>query len=750
MSANPMPFRKTLLVTTVVGVLTGAPLSMADELPAEETEKKDPAAEVIEVTARRYKESIKDVPVAVTALSEAKLSDAGAQTLIDIERFVPNLTVNASRATNTTITAYLRGIGQNDPLWGFEPGVGLYIDDVYVARPQAGVLDLLDIQRVEVLRGPQGTLYGKNTMGGAIKYVTRDLPDFTRGYVEAVVGSYGQTDIKAGISTPLTEQLMMGVAVAKLTRDGFGEVLAPSPYAGTDVSDKDIFSYRFNVTWRPTDALSIKLVADDTQDDSNVRGGKRLNTSPTTGQLPPESNFDTRQNMDPTRQEVTSAGQSLTIGWDINDSWQFKSITAQREGDTLSDIDFDATEVNSFDVPAVYSDEQFTQEFQFNYSGENLDLVSGLYYLDGDACGNFDVIFGLFSLVPPTRTPLVQSTYGCVNTKSQSIYAQGTYRMSEQWSMTLGARYDEDEKTALVGVERNVQLGGGVLLPLPGGEFNDTVSFDDFSPRVGVEYKPDQSTLWYVSYSHGFKSGGFNMRANPALDPAANTPFMPETVDALELGFKASWLDNRVQMYTAVFMQEYTDKQVPVSVVLPGGGFVSRVLNAADADVNGFEMELNAKLSDSFGLFVMYGYLDAKYNSFAGSLGADGSVTVDLADSARIINAPENQYTIGLNYEIDVGAGQLLMSTDYAWRDDLYIYDISPLTDQEAYGVWNASIVYFMPDSGWRFALHGRNLADEQYHTAAYDFYSTAIADRLLTGYYGDPRNFSLSAKYSF
>lgn len=745
MRTTRFPYRKTLLVSAVLGVLSGAPVYAEDAPDAENAateEQQKSGAEVIEVTARRYKESIKDVPVAVTALSEQKLMDKGTQTLIDIERFVPNLTVNASRATSTTLTAYIRGVGQNDPLWGFEPGVGLYIDDVYVARPQGGVLDLLDIQRVEILRGPQGTLYGKNTMGGAIKYVTRDLPDYTRGYVEGVIGSYNQRDVKAGFSTPITDTLLIGISAANLTRNGFGEVVGPSPFAGTDVSDKDITAARVNVTWKPSDTVTVKFVADDTQDDSNVRGGHRLDTSPTTGDAPLEDVFDTRQNMDPKRQEVTSSGQALTISWAMSDDWEFKSVTAQREGDTLSDIDFDATQINSFDVPAIYQDEQFTQEFQLTYTGERLDFVSGVYYLDGDACGNFDVVFGL--------VPLVQTTYGCVNTVSKSLYAQASYRFDDAWSMTLGARYDEDDKEATVGVNRFLGLPGTVILPLPGGEFTESETFDDFSPRVGVEYRASENTMWYFSYSHGFKSGGFNMRANPALDPAANQAFQPETADSFELGFKGSFLDNRVQTYVALFTQKYEDKQVPVSVVLPGGGFVSRVLNAADADLNGLELELNARITDDFSLFLMYGYLDAEYNEFVGSLGVDGSVTSDLSDVARVINAPENQYTIGLSYELEAGPGRLLMSTDYAWRDDLFIYDVSPLTDQEAYGVWNASVVYYLADSGWRFALHGRNLADEEYRTAAYDFSTTAVADSLLTGYYGDPMNWSLSAMYSF
>ena len=732
--------RISLLSLSIWAVLTNSTALAAQDAQSN-SDKDDEKAETIEVvTARRYAERIQDVPVAVTSISELQMNDMGAQTLIDLERTTPNLTLNASRATNSTITAYIRGIGQNDPLWGFEPGVGVYIDDVYMARPQGGVLDLLDVERVEILRGPQGTLYGKNTMGGAIKYVTRELPDFMRGYAEVVAGSYHQRDIKAGFSTPLgTDKLLLGLSIAKLSRDGFGEVLAPSPFAGDEVSDKDIRAARVNISWKPSDTLSFKLVADDVADDSNIRGGKRLNDSVAAGYSPLDDRYDTRQNMDPSRQEVNTSGMSLTAKWQITDASELKFISATRDGDTLSDIDFDATHIASFDVPAIYEDEQTSHELQYTWSGDDLDFVAGLYAFDGDACGEFAVRFGLANLV--------QTTYGCVNTKSQSIYAQGSYRIDEHFSFTLGGRSDKDEKDATVGVTR--VLG---TTPLAGGEFVGSETFDDFSPRIGFEYKLTPDHMLYVSRSHGFKSGGFNMRANPALDSEAATPFDPETVDANELGYKGSWLDNRVKTYVTYFQQDYQDKQVPVSVVLPSGGFVSRVLNAADADLDGYEVELSWSVTEAFAVRAMYGRLDGEYNKFVQSV-LTGGVEVDIAEQANFINAPDEQYTIGVNYDFEFSFGTLSLLADYNHRSTVYIYDFDGdalTTEQKPYSVWNASMVYTPNDSAWRFALHGRNLGDEEYRSAAYDFSTTSVADRLLSGYYGDPKTWSLSAMYSF
>ena len=739
MQQKQNPTHLSALTLAILSSFCAVPVLAEQEQSQEQQNQRDASTEVLEVTARRIGERIQDVPVAVTALSEQKLADMGAQTIVDIERTVPNLTVNASRATNSTITAYLRGIGQNDPLWGYEPGVAVYIDDVYMARPQGGVLDILDIQRVEVLRGPQGTLYGKNTIGGAIKYITRELPDFTRGYVEAAVGAYNQRDIKAGVSTPLVDDtLYLGVSAARLTRDGFGEVQGDSPYAGDDMSDKDITAARVNLTWKPSENLSVKLVADDIQDDSNSRGGQRLAVSGLGDYQPLDDRYDSRQNLDPDNNEVSTSGQALTINWQLSDAWQFKSVTAARKGDTVSDIDFDQLNRPSFDVLAVYEDEQQSQEFQLNYAGDALNVVSGLYFFDGEACGAFLNVLSLAGIS--------QETSGCVDTKSQSIYAQASYQFTDAWSFTLGGRMDEDKKDADVRLRRFLGLDdtGPVLFD---GGFSGDETFDEFSPRVGVEYKIDRDMMVYASYAHGFKSGGFNMRGNILIDPNVGEPFDPETVDTLELGLKGSWFDNRLTGYFAVFDQQYKDKQVTVGATV-GVTPVQRVLNAADADARGFEMELNAKLTDQLTLNLVYGYLDAEYNEFIYAITSDGEQT-DISDTAPFINAPEQQYTVGLSYELELGIGQLLLMADYSYRDDTYIFETPTAVDQEAYSLYNASAVLYVDNSNWRIALHGRNLGDEEYRTGGYNF-PGAVFDNTITGFYGDPKTWTLSAMYSF
>lgn len=738
--------RVSLLSLSICAALN-TPQALAND-EAETAKNGDESAETIEiVTARRYREALKDVPVAVTTFSEDKLDRMGAQTVVDIERSVPNLTVNASRATNSTLTAYLRGVGQNDPLWGYEPGVGLYIDDVYFARPQAGVLDILDIERIEVLRGPQGTLYGKNTMGGAIKYITRELPDSARGYVDVALGSYNQRDIKLGYSAPLSGDLMAGVSVAKLSRDGFGEVVADSPFAGDAVSDKDIQAARLNVTWNIADNLKLKLVADDIQDDSNARGGQRLSdncigTSCTVVFTPLDDRYDTRSNLDPSRNEVSSSGQALTLTWDIDKNWQFKSVTAKREGDTTSDIDFDQLNRPSFDVLAVYEDEQLSQEFQLNYDGDALHSVMGLYFFDGDACGEFDNVLGLLGLT--------QETSGCVNTKSQSIFAQASYRVADRWSLTAGGRYDRDKKDATVRFKRFLGLNDQGTLLFDGG-FDGDKTFNEFSPRIGVEFTVDNNTMMYASMAHGFKSGGFNMRGNILADTEAGNPFKPETVDTTELGIKGVWFDNRLTGYFAIFDQDYQDKQVTVSNVIIVGTTpttVQRVLNAADASGKGYEAEMSFKATSNLTFNLVYGVLDAEYEKFVAALDVNGNPT-DISETAQMINSPEKQYSFSASYNVETAVGNVLFTAEKSYRDDVYVFEAATAVDQEAYSLLNASVIFYPNNSQWRFALQGRNLKDEAYRTGGYNFPGN-VFDNTVTGFYGDPKTYTVSANYSF
>ena len=370
----------TLLAGAAWGVLAGASAAQDAEAVAQAANADQSTATVedIVVTARRRDEQLKDVPVAVSALSAERLEQTGAVDITALQQQTPNATVQVARGSNSTLISFIRGVGQQDPLWGFEPGVGLYIDDVYVARPQGAVLDVFDISRIEVLRGPQGTLYGRNTIGGAIKYVTKRLDRDPNLTARAEFGSYNEHNFLLSGSVPVGDTFAIGAAVASYNHDGYGENL----FTGEDQYDKDVMAYRASAEWTPSDDLFFRLAWDRVEDDSAPRHGHREVVSSDGLWKPPASEYDTYAGITG-EQKVVTEGVSLTGEYRVNDWLTLKSITAYRSGDTQTIIDFDETPNPTLDIPAIYSDDQFTQEFQALFTGDRWSGVAGLYYLDG-------------------------------------------------------------------------------------------------------------------------------------------------------------------------------------------------------------------------------------------------------------------------------------------------------------------------------------------------------------------------------
>jgi iron complex outermembrane receptor protein len=493
-----------LLVLTVVPL----PAQETEEEPAEaEEEAMDQVEDVITVTARKREENVQEVPVAVTVVTGEALQDQGAADISEIQSQVPNLSIYPGRNQSSTLTAFMRGVGQADPLWGVDPGVGLYLDDVYIARPQGALLDVFDLERIEVLRGPQGTLYGKNTIGGAIKYVSREITDTPRGSVSFTGGDYSNQDVKFSIAGPLVEGKVRGkLAFASLQRDGFGTNL----FTGRDNSDKDTTAFRVGLDFLPSEDVTLKLRYDRTEDNAEPKGYARLAPNPlcflfgiTCNPLP--GLFDTESGLDPAN-GTTSEGYSLTVVWDINDDWQFKSITAHRESDTKNNIDFDTTPAVIADTRTDYFDDQDSQEFQFIYTGgERLTGVLGFYYFDGFAGGNvpFAFVGGAVNGV----------TDGDMTTESMAIFGDGSYAINDKTTFNFGLRLTEEDKTGRAFNTLNIVPGGVAA------DFQDTTSFSSVSPKVGLDYQFNEDVMGYVSLSRGFKSGGYNVRANVVRNP---------------------------------------------------------------------------------------------------------------------------------------------------------------------------------------------------------------------------------------
>ncbi|HAS15534.1 MAG TPA: hypothetical protein DCS01_09570, partial [Idiomarina abyssalis] len=683
-------FQKSLIAAAVTTLLS-SPMALAQQ--NENTEAEDGKLERIEVTARRTNESLQEVPVAVSAFGEGELERDGIEDITELQYKMPNTTFQVSRGTNSTLTAYIRGVGQQDPLWGFEPGVGIYIDDVYVARPQGAVLEILDVQRVEVLRGPQGTLYGKNTIGGAMKYVTRELTGYDEFEVKGTVGTYNQRDLKVSGQTALADNFYVGGAFATLNRDGFGEFVN----TGDENYNKELMTGRFNAKWLVNKDINVKFAADWTKDDSNARGGHREQESLLSDEPRLTDVYDAYTAM-PTWNEVENEGYSMTVDWAINNDWMFKSITAYREGSTNTNIDFDSTVNPVLLVPAVYEDEQTTQEFQFMYRDDRLDFVGGLYFYEGEACGEFGTVLGLLGLSIDTG--------GCVDTSSEALFGQATYQLDDQWSVTLGGRYTRDDKSADVfrytyaGIkflDRGDYSADPIVI---NSDFTTQADWSKFSPHASVSYQVDPAVMLYASYSNGFKSGGVDMRADVSLNPDASNPYDPETVDTVEFGVKSEMLDGRMRLNAAAFFSDYQDMQVTVQRAIEGGGVASQVLNAADSTVQGFEIESTFAATPTLNFNGSLGYIDAEFDSVA-FFNPETQQVEDVSDLWSFQNTPKVTANLGFTKEFALESGSLVWSTNVSYRDDTQIFEVPSPLDEEAYSLTNTSVVWYSNSSQW-------------------------------------------------
>lgn len=760
----------SIAVASAVSTAAFAPQTFAAETQA--NSKKKQGLEVIEVTARKTVENLQEVPVSITSVSESDLMEAGIDDLTEIQQFSPNTTLQTSRGTNSTLTAFIRGVGQQDPLWGYEPGVGIYIDDVYMARPQGAVIDLLDVQRIEVLRGPQGTLYGKNTIGGAIKYVTKPMSGDTELDLRATIGSYSQRDLKFTGQMPLIEdQLYVGFGFASLNRDGFGEFLTVADNLGkqdTENYNKDLTAARLTLEYRPSDDLFMRLAWDTTKDDSNAKGGYRLLPSLLTDAPVPDSVYDSYTSL-PTENSVELDGLSLTIDYSINDDLSVKYIGASREGYSDTNIDFDNTALDIFDVPAIYDDENTSHELQLNYSGDGYSLVAGAYMYDGESCGHFDAVLGVLgrTLFPGVATGFTREVTGCNNSNSQAIYGQSSIELSEALSITVGARYTQEEKDAVVnnGVQifnvypRSGWIDGytrdpSITFPqVLGTDANNdgtldapkTADWSRFTPRIGVEYAYDDKTMMFASYSQGFKSGTFNPRASTNEDSAN-----PEVVDSIEFGIKRDW-NSQLRTNVTVFSIDHTDRQYIVVTPDPNDATVlnQNLGNVEGSTVKGIEAEISYAATDMLSFDFAFGWLDAEIEE-------DEKIATPLVGLA---NTPDYTMALSANYLIDSDMGYFVVNGGYYYRDDYRLFEDSDSLFQEGYGMLNLGVTWESTEGNWYGGLHVKNLTDEEYMVGGYAFavenedgtWAPGLGgDTTLASYYGDPRTVHLTIGYRF
>src|SRR5690349_9732710 len=546
---------------------------------AADNEGKDTATGEIVVTARRTEERLQRVPASVSAFNERTLDRIQAQDTTGLQGAVPNLNIVQGRGSSNATNIYIRGIGQPDALQTFDPAVGVYVDDVYLSRIRGNQLDLLDVDRIEVLRGPQGTLYGKNTIGGAIKYVTRKPGQKFRADASIGVGSYGQLDLKGAVSGPVSDTLALGVAFIRSKHDGY----VKDPVLDRRYNNKNSWGTRGALAFTPSSRFRFDLSADYSHDDDALNVGAPINElrhlfSNTVilplAQDPSDYDFKARTPPGlPNSTKLKHWGVAGTAAYDVTDALTLKSITAYRKLHTRDYIDIDATQAQVGDVLVDVHQHQLSQELQLAYTSDRLSGVAGLYYLDErneshqEAFANDLVdltpsrgVFPDFLLGPSNFPTFLRTIDDDLKTKSYAGYANASYTIVPNVRLSAGVRWTKETKdyfrtTSTFSSSPLLTSVAPFDFAPPKGKWSDV------SPMASLDWQATPTTMLYARVAKGFQSGGFNGRAN---DAASRTAYDPEKVWSYEAGFKTTLL-NQLRVNGAVFYNDYRDFQARVS-----------------------------------------------------------------------------------------------------------------------------------------------------------------------------------------
>jgi iron complex outermembrane receptor protein len=725
--------------------------------------------EEVVVMARRREESLQEVPLAISALSTEQLEARGIDGTESLNRMVPNVTIAGTSFFGRQSGAFrMRGL----------PNVGVYVDGVANNSAAGTLMNIVEVERVEVLRGPQGTLFGKNVIGGAIQYITQRPQETFGARVKTTVGSFDRFDVTANVDLPLSETFLTKITAAKLSRDGYLQ----STTIDRKFGSQDDTTGRLDLLWKPSDRFNWRISA--------TRDEQRSNGNPSTvwalnpvceGDPNPPANFpggapnypciyenaglpinqdyvygarkERKTASDYNGPELFTKANGLVteVNYEINDSWSIKGIASRREIETTGWADFDGTPYRIFDGLNYSEPKETTAEVQFMFDGDRVRGTSGFYYYDNETYGrriNW-LANDLRAEVDPARNALASAYIGgfffapvidqlsYTSTKGWAVFAEWTVDVTDKLSISAGARYNEDEVNNAQYNPRtpvsvfcctpvlSVDTDGGA--PRPGTDLGD--KWSNVAPRVSVQYQWTPEIMTYLTYSEGFNQGGVNNVNGIAI------AYNPETLKNYEFGFRSDLFDRRLRFNASIFYGKYEDIQVSEEIIPR----FPTTTNAGEAEVRGVEVEGMLLVTDNFTINYGFGWLDSEYTS----VGMSTAIPV----GEKFPYAPEKSYSIGAQYEWTLadGAG-LMFRADYGWQDDVQTAADIQKSYIPAYGLLGARLMYRSPNNKWDIALFGSNLTDEYYRING--FYIPT--DQMDNGTLGRPREWGLTFGFRF
>lgn len=825
--------------TTIATLLSGTALLIAMPACAQDAAAEDQGGigEIV-VTAQKRSENIQRVPISITAFTSASLETRGVTDVTSIGNLAPNVTLDAGTpfsGSSAVLSAYIRGIGQNDFAFNLDPGVGVYLDGVYLARSVGANQDLLDIERVEILKGPQGTLFGRNTIGGAISIVTTKPSSEFSGKFEVTAGRFSRIDTKGVINIPIAPGLYSSLSFSTKNNDGYqkqiqfpgfayGVVADNFPYFGAGrpntFGGENQYALRAKLLWEASPDLSFTLAGDylrqnnngmantllktytNPADPSNVFGplyngciagvlppfaqtgicnnilnGTNLNglvaTSPTLfwGDQFIAPSIDTTYATGNSFSRLRNYGGSLTVDASLGEA-SLKSVTAYRELHWQAAFDADASPLPFLQTSFDENQHQFSEELQLTgkLNDGRFSYVLGLYYFNEG--GN------LHDLVTFPAGLLQIDGQNYLSTTNYAGYAHLNYKVSDKLSITVGGRYTHENKTFTglqsdpngifyhlngyytpTNASRAALCTAGAAVPslqgipaglfcypsaanifqvypvAPAGGFRQ--SFNNFSPKLGLEFQASPDLLLYASFSRGYKTGGWTTRLTTPQPAGTSAPtFGPEKATTYEAGIKSQFMDRKVVFNLSSFYTDYKGIQLNFQV-----GTSPTLQNAGDAHIYGFEAELQARPFPALTIGANLGYTHARYSSLSPFV-----TGVTLASS--LPKTPEWKFTLSPQYTIDMTShGSVVLSADYTHTSSLFNdTENTPLLQRPATDALNASITYRAPGEKWSLSAGATNLTDDRYITTG----QNQVAGGETYGTYNRPREWYVTARVKF
>ena len=749
--------------------------------------------EEIIVTARKRLEPLRKTPLSVTAFTQADLEARKLADLSQVAEYAPNVefdfTAPISGSTNTA-SVFIRGVGQTDYVPSKDAGVGIYLDGVYIARTVGSVLSLLDVERVELLRGPQGTLFGKNTVGGAINVVTVRPGDAFAGEIDLTLGSYDRTDLRAAIDTPFSDTLSARWSVGIFRRDGHMHRVFAGDYAGNDVEEVA----RLALRWTPSDRFAANLSVDYSRVDEESTASKLVSTdlrSPVSpfsigdpqtifaGQaynvligatdtgasmlfpflppLPPDSlPYDRRwltsspletNATGPNYSTLSTFGATAILDWALS-PLSVRSITGYRAMDSSFGRDPDGSPLTIGQSEIWVDHSQFSQELQVSTDDNtsNLNFVGGLFYFSEEGRQRDYVPFVNETFLIYEELGIPIPNFLLVNGESSinlidsfAVYGEATFALTDKLELATGLRHTSEDRTTIA----NTTQGGLPAVANP----RANLEFDETNGNVSLKYQWNESSMGYARYSGAFKSGGFNhrlARPDPDSQLEAPTQFAPEHVESIEIGFKSAIAD-AMHLNAAVFHSDYRDIQV---LVFDLG--VPRTINAAAGEIDGAELEIEAVLNDKFRVNFAYGYLDAGYTRLDENIPGAFGAPVDnpLTLNHQFVNTPIHSLALGLATDLRALTWPTRFRIDATYRSDVSNDAINtPELVQPALWLVHANLVTEPVGCQCEISVFVKNLTDEHYFVSgAADSPSAGTAELIMAR----PREWGLRLRYHF